>query len=318
MLQKITVFFFSFLLFCLSIPVSGLGAAKTNTLRLALLPIPDVLPVYVAQEKGYFSELGISVEALPVGSALERDQLMQAGRIDGMINDILSAANFNREQGRVKIVSIARSPLGESPLFRILGAPGSDLKTVKGLAGIPIGISKNTVIEYISTRLLAADGVAAEAISYASVPILPQRLQLLLSGQLKAAALPDPLGASAIKAGAVEIVNDTRLSKVSASVITFSNETLLHKQEVVRSFMAAWDKAAAEINRDPASFQNLMLQKIRVPKNIESDFRPPPIPRKAVPTKAQWDDVMAWMLNKNILSTPLAYEDSVTSDFLAR
>lgn len=103
--RKLSVSIISILLSCLLIPAVLFGAVESNTLRLALLPIPDVLPVYVAQEKGYFAELGISVESLSVGSAVERDQLMQAGRVDGMINEISRAANFNREQGRVKIVS---------------------------------------------------------------------------------------------------------------------------------------------------------------------------------------------------------------------
>jgi NitT/TauT family transport system substrate-binding protein len=300
------------------IPSVSFGGTGSENLRLALLPIPDVLPVYVAEEKGYFKELGISVESLSVGSAVERDQLMQAGRVDGMINDISAAANFNRERNRVKIISIARAPIGGSPLFRILAAPGSKLKTIADLADIPIGISKNTVIEYITTGLLKAGGVPPEAIDYQSVPVLPERLQLLLSGQLPAVTLPDPLGASAIKSGAVEIVNDTALESVSASVITFASDTLLNKKDTVKKFMTAWDKACADINSDPASFQELMLKKIRVPKNVQKDYRVPPMPRKALPTKAQWDDVMAWMLEKNLLVQPLTYEDSVASEFLAK
>jgi NitT/TauT family transport system substrate-binding protein len=71
-------------------------AADRVTLRLALLPIIDTLPVYIAQSKGYFDEYGIEVNILPVGSAVERDQLMQAGRADAMINEISGAALFNR------------------------------------------------------------------------------------------------------------------------------------------------------------------------------------------------------------------------------
>ncbi len=303
---------------CLGISNTIFGGEENKTLRLALLPIPDVLPVYVAEERGYFSEMGITVEALPVGSAVERDQLLQAGRVDGMINEISGAANFNREKNRVKIVSIARSPRGGSPLFRLLVAPGSNIKTVAELADISIGISKNTIIEYITTRLLEAGGVSPEAIDYKSVPVLPERLQLLLAGQLQAVTLPDPLGASAIKGGAIEIVNDTALTNVSASVVTFTSDVLVKKNETVKKFMVAWDRACADLNSDPAAFQSLMLQKIRVPKNIENDFHVPPLPRKEVPTKAQWDDVMTWMLEKNLLTTPLAYEDSVTSEFLAK
>jgi len=308
----------SLLLVTFVIPVSSFGGAKKAILRLALLPIPDVLPVYVALEKGYFKELGLEVEPLSVGSALERDQLMQAGKVDGMINEISGAANFNRDKTQVKIISVARSPIGDNPLFRILAAPGSGITTVAGLAGVPIGISKNTVIEYISTRLLTTGGLTNEEIEYKSIPVLPERLQLLLQGQIKAVTLPDPLGAAAIKAGAIEVVNDTDRRDVSASVITFSTDSLENKTELVKNFMIAWEKAAQDLNQDPAAYEQLMLKKIRVPKNIQGEFAIPPMPIKALPSKAQWDDVMAWMVERKLLAAPLVYEESVTSAFLPK
>ncbi len=303
-----------FLVFTVSVQGSG---GEKQLLRMALLPIPDVLPVFVAEENNYFKDLGIVVETLAVGSALERDQLMQAGRIDGMINEISGAAMFNRKKNQVRIVGIARSPLANAPLFRILGAPGSGISGVADLAGVPIAISKNTVIEYISDRLLAAGGVGREKRVYKSVPVLPERLQLLLSGQIKAATLPDPLGISALAAGAVEIINDTSLGDVSCSVISFSTASLEEKKETVKKFMIAWDRAVAELNADPEKYRELMLKKIRVPGNVKKSFAIPPFPVKALPTPGQWEDVMNWMVEKKLLTGPLKYEDSVTLDFLA-
>lgn len=299
---------------------SGFSLANSddNKLRMALLPIPDVLPVYVAIEQGYFKDSGIEVEALTVGSPIERDQLMQAGRVDGMINEISGAASFNRDQSRVKIVSIARSPIDNSPLFRVLAAPQSGIKNVKELAGIGIGVSRNTIIEYISTRLLTADGVAPKDVVFQSVPVLPERFQLLLSGQLKAATLPDPLASAAIKAGAVDVINDTKLSQLSASVISFSNEAVTKKGEAVNKFMQAWDKAAAELNSAPEKYKPVMLKYIKVPKIIHEDFSIPPFPRKALPSKEQWDDVMLWMVDKKLVKESLQYEESVTAEFLSK
>ena len=308
----------SLLLISFVIPMNSFGGDDKESLRLALLPIPDVLPVYVALEKGYFKELGVSVEPLSVGSAVERDQLMQAGKVDGMINEISGAANFNRDKNQVKIISVARSPIGENPLFRILAAPGSGITTVADLARVPIGISKNTVIEYISTRLLTTGGLTAKEIEYKSIPVLPERLQLLLQGQVKAVTLPDPLGAAAIKAGAIEVVNDTERRDVSASVITFSTDSLENKTEMVKNFMIAWTRAAEDLNQDPSAYEQLMLKKIRVPKNIQGEFAIPPMPIKALPTKVQWDDVMEWMVERKLLTTPLVYEESVSSDFLPK
>lgn len=303
----------------LLIVTSGFASANSddNKLRLALLPIPDALPVYVAMENGYFKDSGIEVEPLTVGSPIERDQLMQAGRVDGMINEISGAASFNRDQSRVKIVSIARSPIEKSPLFRVLAAPGSGIKSVKELAGIGIGVSKNTIIEYISTRLLTADGVPPKDVVFESVPVLPERFQLLLSGQLKAATLPEPLASAAIKAGAIDVVNDTALSHLSASVITFSNEALTKKGEAVKKFMQAWDKATAELNSDPEKYKPIMLKNIRVPKKIQEDFTIPLFPRKTLPSKEQWGDVMLWMIEKKLVQETLQYEESVTADFLS-
>ena len=286
-------------------------AAPVTTLRIALLPIPDVLPVFVAQEKGYFKEAGLVVETIPVGSALERDQLMQAGRIDAMVNEIAGTASFNRDRVRMKIVAVARAPKGDSPLFRILSSPTSGITTADQLKGVPIAVSKNTVIEYLTDRLLQEKGLTEHEIVKASVPVLPERMQLLLSGQIKAATLPDPLAFAAMKAGAHVVMDDTKAPLYSASVLSFSADTLKHNEAAVTAFVKAWMRAAADLNADPESFRPLMLKKIRVPKNVHQSFSIPPFPVDTVPTAAQWEDVMKWMVTKGLLKAPIDYATSV-------
>jgi NitT/TauT family transport system substrate-binding protein len=53
-----------------------------------------------------------------------------------------------------------------------------------------------------------------------------------------------------------------------------------------------------------------------VPENIQRTYSIPPFPQKIVPEKVQWEDVMAWMVEKHLLNSPLPYEDSVTGAFL--
>lgn len=286
-------------------------AAPPTTLRIALLPIPDVLPVFVAQEKGYFKDAGLVVETIPVGSALERDQLMQAGRIDAMVNEIAGTASFNRDRVRMKIVAVARAPKGDSPLFRILSSPNSGITTPDQLKGVPIAVSKNTVIEYLTDRLLQEKGLTEREIVKVSVPVLPERMQLLLSGQIKAATLPDPLAFAAMEAGAHVIMDDTKAPLYSVSVLSFSADTLKNNEAAVTAFVKAWMRAATDLNADPESFRPLMLKKIRMPKNVRQSFSIPPFPVDTVPTAAQWEDVMKWMVTKGLLKAPIAYETSV-------
>lgn len=297
-------------------PVTDSQAAESRPLKIALLPILDALPFYVAEKNGYFHENQVAVKAIPVGSGLERDQLMQAGEIDGMLNEMISAANFNRHKIQVRIIAAARKAYPDFPLFRILAAPGSDIDSVDKLRGKSIGISRNTIIEYVTDRLLAMENLRAHDVKMKSIPVIPERYQLLMQGRIQAATLPDPLAKSAMLAGAGLILDDSMHTRYSVSVLTFGIQTLDQRPAAVRAFLRAWDRAAADINADPESYRSLLLKKIRVPKNVQTTFSIPQYPRSEVPDKAQWSDVMNWMTTRNLIKAPLAYEASVSRDFL--
>jgi len=285
-------------------------------LKIALLPILDTFPYYVAQAKGYFDEFGIHVKAVPVTSGLERDQLMQSGEIDGMLNEMITTANFNRHRVQVKTVISARKAYPHYPLFRVLSSPDIKLSSPSDLADMPVGISKNTIIEYVTDRLLAAEGVDINRIAKKSVPVIPERFQLLLQGQIKAATLPDPLAKSALVAGAGLVVDDSTHPRYSVSVLSFHVKTLSNKPEALRLFLKAWDRAADDINANPESYRELLLKKIRVPQNVQKTYKIPPYPRREIPSAGQWEDVMTWMVSKGLLDSALPYKDSVTSDYL--
>jgi len=304
-------------LWIFSLPLANdTQAAESQPLEIALLPILDALPFYVAEKNGYFQENQVTVKAIPVGSGLERDQLMQAGEIDGMLNEMISSANFNRSKIQVKIIAVARKAYPDFPLFRILAAPGNNLDSVDKLMGKAIGISRNTIIEYVTERLLAMENLGLQDVKMKSIPVIPERYQLLMQGRIQAATLPDPLALSAMVAGAGLILDDRRYTRYSVSVLTFGIQTLKRRPAAVRAFLRAWDRAAADINADPESYRNLLLQKIRVPKNVQTTFRIPQYPRGEVPDQAQWADVMEWMTVRNLIKAPLAYEASVSRDFL--
>jgi NitT/TauT family transport system substrate-binding protein len=293
---------------------SQAALAQSAPLKIAFLQVPDVFPAYVAEAEGFFTAEGIDVKLLLVGSAVEREQLMQAGQIDGMINEISSAASLNRDKIRAKIISIARMPLAGSPGFRIVVGKDSPIKSIDELAGVPIGVARHTIIEYVASRMLSS--LPEKSIVYESVPVLPERMQLLMLGKIKAAVLPDQMGFSAMAAGAREIVNDLSIADYSPSAITFAASSLDGKAAEVKAFMRAWDKACAAINENPEQFRKLFLQKMRVPENVAASYPIPPMPHHKVPSQKQWDDVMAWMVKTKLLDNPPSYQNSVTDAFL--
>lgn len=298
-------------------PGNAQPARSLSPLKVALLPILDVLPFHVAVAQGIFARLGVEVRAVPVASALERDQMMQSGQIDGMLTEMNTTAGFNRDEIRLRIVRHARVAYAQHPVFRVLSAPASAIRTVADLSGVGVGIAKNTVIEYVTDRLLTAKGLGQAGIVKLSVPVIPERFQLLMQGRIKAATLPDPLARSAMEAGATEVVADSEFPRYGVSVLAFSLDCLKEKGPAVRLFLQGWDEAARRINEHPEEAKDVLLRRIPVPENIRRSYRIPPYPLNGVPDREQWKDVIQWMEERKLLVKPVSYEESVTTGFLA-
>ncbi len=291
---------------------------QTTTLKMGLLPILDVLPFYVADQAGYFADEGLKVELIPVSSALERDQLLIAGEIDGMLNDLVSTGIFNQDKPLIQIVAMARKAYPGSPQFRILAAPNSGITVPEDLKGVEIGISENSVIYYITQRILEHEGMNTSDLAFRAEPNIPVRFQLLMEGTFKAACLPDPLGQAAIEGGAVLVADDTSLieEEFSQSVLTFRSEIINDKPEAVEAFLRAWMHAADDINADPDAYRDLWLEKTAVPDSVKDTYVLPPFPTYEITQPLAWDDTMQWLLDQNIVDNAASYEDSVNATFL--
>ena len=290
--------------------------AQPTTLRIGVLPILDALPMYVAQQQGYFTENGLSVEFVPAASAAERDQLMQAGQIDGMINDLVSTMLYNQAAPQITVVRFARTATPEFPQYSILAARDSGIASPQDLKGVEIGVSEGTVIAYTTDRLLQAEGLAPEDIQTIAVPKIPDRMALLDSGQLKAANLPDPLSLLAMQGGATVVVDDSAHPEYGNSLISFNKEFVDANPETVRAFLAAIEKATAEINADKSKWQDLLVEQKLVPAPLLESYTLPDFPAASVPSEAQFADVLAWAVDKGLVKNEIAYADSVSDAYL--
>lgn len=289
---------------------------QTSTVRVALLPILDSLPIHAAQSEGYFEQQGIQVEIIPVASAPERDQLIQSGQADAMINELVSVIFYNQQQTEVIAVRFARTATADAPVFRIVASGSSGIESVEDLAGVPIGISEGTVIEYTTDRLLENAGLSPGEIEKVAVPKIPDRLNLLSSGQLDAANLPDPAASVALLQGGRLIIDDSAYPEVGHSVITFDADFVERNPDTVRAFLTAVERAVGEINADNQRWDALLLEQNLLPPPLLGSYTLPAYPTASVPSRAQFEDAYRWALEKELVSVKIDYAQSVSGDYL--
>ena len=315
-------YFLTTLALITALGLAACAAPATPTLappvlmRIGVLPIADVVPFYVAEQQGYFLKQGLNIELVPASSAAERDQMMLTEQIDGQVNDLVATVLFNAKSPRIKVVRIALAPSPKSANFWILAPKESSIKSAQDLKGKEIAISQNSVIEYVTQRMLEREGLAPTDIKTTSVPAIPTRLQLVQQNQVAAATLPDPFASLAILQGAHIVVDDTKYPEYSMSVITFRTDVLAKRANDVKRFLAAYDQAISDIRAKPDQFRNTLIERGRVPDQLKDKYQFPLFPDPSIPSQAQWDDVVKWALDRKLISAAVPYESSVDGGFV--
>jgi NitT/TauT family transport system substrate-binding protein len=302
-----------FILMIISILAAGCAPAPTKSaeLRIALLPIMESLPIFVAQDAGYFEAQGVKVTIIPAGSAAERDQLMAAGQADSIINDLVSVVLYNKDKPQVKVVRFMRTASATEPNFSIIAAKDAGITNPADLAGVPIGISEASVIDYVTERMLTKEGLTADQIMTVAVPKMADRMALLGSGELKAATLPEPFATLAIQSGGVPVVNDTKYPENGNSVFSVRQAYIDEQPRAVKGFLAAIDKAVIDINANPAKWKPLLEKNKLVPPAVVPNLKLPQLPGAGVPSREQFDDVVDWAMSRELITTKLDYALSV-------
>ncbi len=72
----------------------------------------------------------------------------------------------------------------------------------------------------------------------------------------------------------------------------------------------------ADINQDPNTYRDVLIENTRVPPSIQGTYNVPKYPEGEITTEAEWNDVIEWAQEKGLVEGPVSYEESVDKSFL--
>jgi len=299
--------------FAFALPAEAAPAAKP--IRVGLMADFTGLPFLVAEQEGLFASEGIAVEFKVFRSAVERDAALQAGALDGCNADVV-AAILNRQGGYdLKIVAAAlnRFSLLAGPAVVAKAKKAGREPSVADLSGSSIGLSSNTVIEYVVDSLMAAAKVSVYRKT--DVARIPVRMELLLQGKLEAASLPLPFDELAVADGC-RIVADSVSAGLDPDLFMFYRADLEARPAAYRAFWRAADAARARIESTPDKYRSLLAGKLGFSETQARSVVFPPFPKYAPTPAAEIDRVSAWMRGKGLIVRNPDYAELVASGIL--
>lgn len=288
----------------------------TTKLRIGTLPAADSVVLYAARDEGLFSEYGLDVEIVPFTSALELGAAMRAGSLDGHFGDIINVLMQNETGAPQAIVATTSRSKKSARYFGLAVGPSSGIEKAEDLKGKTVAIGKATIVEYVFDALASQKG-AVDMMAKKDIRQIPIRLQMLMSGQVDAALLPEPL-LSLVEARGAKVIWDDSCLTVPLAVLALKKGEMDEPRfnELAHSFRSAVAAAAAVINQEPDKYRQRMIElKLlspdALPKYSMLTFDLPAIPL-GLPTAEEVADYAAWMKKNRALRGDVpAYADVV-------
>lgn len=278
---------------------------KLSKLTIGLMPDTDSIPFIIAAERGYFAEEGVEVELVPFKSAMERDAALQSGNLDGAVSDLL-AVIFARSGG----FSLHATSYTDGN-YNLVAGKHTGISSAADLHGKDIAISRNTIIEYVTDEILAVNGMTEQDVSKVVIPQIPVRLEMLQSGNLAAAVLPEPMASVAVASGSRYVTGSGDLG-INPGVIVFTDSSINEKAQSIRAMYRAYDKAVKYLNDTPrAEYIDLVMEKSGFPAPARDALELKPYRSPGLPAEKDVEEAVHWVKSKD-LGRDYRYDDLVS------
>jgi NitT/TauT family transport system substrate-binding protein len=170
--------------------------------------VNTVLPLWMAQAGGFFAANGLNVELVNMGGGSRGAQELQVGRLDAMRVGLSSVVQANRAGGDLRLIA------SMSNVIRFTFFSGAGVRTADDLKGGIVGVS-SFGSESDSTVTLALErlGLTRADITLKEYGGATRRLAALVSGEIKATAINEPVASLAREEG-VNVMVDLVAQKI--------------------------------------------------------------------------------------------------------
>ncbi|MBE2194955.1 MAG: ABC transporter substrate-binding protein [Anaerolinea sp.] len=226
---------------------------QDNKIRLGFIPVVIYAPIFVAQERGYFTEEGVAVEMIPVPAG-GGDSVIQlaAGNFDvaatGAGAPLWNAAYQGLGFKIVAPLHTERPPLS-TPLV-ISAKRTEEIKTIVDLKGKTIAINNTgSAIEYWVYAALKKGGLRMDEVNISAMPF-PQMPAALEAGAIDAAVITDPLATLAVQQGTVAVLADDYIDGITVTYVFMGLPLLEERPAMAEGFIRGYLRGARDLQGD--------------------------------------------------------------------
>lgn len=288
------------------------GELPTEEIVIGTMATEDILPMWVAESEGLFTEAGLNARVEVFQSAQELTVALTSGEVVFAMTDPMVSASLVAAGTDVTMEWVTLGATAEQGRFGIMTSAESGITSLEDLAGKGIGVGSNTILEYVMDNLMEQAGVPSDQVVTEEIKKLPVRYEMMASNQVAAAALPGSLLALGEATGSIVLADDTQGDNISQSVMVVSSRFAENAsgQAAVAALKEVWNQAVDRINADPDAYRSLLGEKANLADSVVETYPISTYPQASYPAAETIEPVLDWMRAKGYLSIDLTYDAS--------
>jgi NitT/TauT family transport system substrate-binding protein len=220
-------------------------AQEKKVLKVSIIPIADVAPLYAAVKQGFFKAQGLEIDTAPTAGGAVGIPGLLAGAYDIVFTNVVSTVQARAQGLPIKIIAPA-SAVGDGSQSEggaaILVRKGEGLKTGADLVGksLAVNTQKNIIWLYARAWIEKAGGDPGK-VTYQEVPF-PQMIDALRTKRVDAVFAVDPFYTIALRDPAFESIGSPYLSvqpNLAVAQYVVTEEFIAKNPETIKRFNAA-------------------------------------------------------------------------------
>jgi len=261
---------------CLSFSSGPARAQKTFRLRVGIIPITEMLTIYVAADKGYFAQEGLEVEMIPMAGGAVILPALVGGSIDIAYSNIVSIILAKAEGMPLKIIMHNKSedsmkapdaPGGYKGGSAIMVRANSDIRSAKDIEGRKFAVNTLYGINWLfAQEWMRMEGADPAKAKWLEIPF--QNMAVALeTGQVDAVTAADPT-LTVLKTTGKGRILKYYFSTVKANVMVASfvatDKWIKEQPEVMQKFVRAMSRAIEYANTHEDEWPTILAKHLKI------------------------------------------------------
>lgn len=294
--------------------------AEPEKLRVSIIPINDVTPLFAAIKQGYFAEEGITVDTSPSTGGATGIPGLIAGSFDIVYGNVVSMLLAAQQGIDIRVVAPGtKIETVDNDTSALVVRADSGITTGKDLEGKTVGVNtRNNVIWLYARAWIKATGGDPDKVTYKEIPH-PQMEDALRQKQVDAGYMVIPYVALATAKPEFKAIGhpySTVQLGVDVGQYLTTSKFLSERPETAKKFIRALRRGIEwyNANRGKPELLSIVSGFTRINVDLLSKIRMSPSPMKVDP--AQIEKTMKLMIENKLLRGPIDIKPLVASQAL--